>query len=165
MGTRDFSLFKIYFWLCWVVVAVQTFFWWGRVGLRASCWAQLLTAAGPRRRAWARPQQLVHRLGRPAACGILPDRGLSLCLLHWQVGSLPLSTREPHTLLCCRLLNVTCRRAHCTERAALHSLVLSVLHSLHAAHSPLLATCGFSVSTTLISVSCLLIWVLLFLFF
>ena len=28
------------------------------------------------------------------ACGILPDRGLNPCLLHWQVDSLPLSYRE-----------------------------------------------------------------------
>ena len=27
----------------------------------------------------------------PAACGIFPDQGLNLCLLHWQVGYLPLS--------------------------------------------------------------------------
>ena len=108
------------------------------------------------------PQQLMHGLGCPTACGILPDWGLSLCLLHWQVNSLPLSTREPQTLLCYQLLYVTCRRAPCTERTAHHSLVLSAPHSLHAALSsashlctasmqrcPLLATCGFSASTTL----------------
>ena len=34
---------------------------------------------------------VVHRLSCSAACGIFPDEGLNLCLLHWQVDSLPLS--------------------------------------------------------------------------
>ena len=33
----------------------------------------------------------VHGLSCSAACGIFPDRGSKLCLLHWQVDSLPLS--------------------------------------------------------------------------
>ena len=79
MGTRDFILFKIYFWLCWVVVAVQTFFWWGRVGLCASCWAQLLTAAGPlvaERGLWASAVDarawLPHCMWDPPGLGIEP---------------------------------------------------------------------------------------------
>ena len=31
------------------------------------------------------------RLSRPSTCEIFPDQGSNLCLLHWQVDSLPLS--------------------------------------------------------------------------
>ena len=34
---------------------------------------------------------VVYRLGCHAACGIFLDRGLNLCVLHWQVDSSPLS--------------------------------------------------------------------------
>ena len=33
----------------------------------------------------------VHELSCSEACGIFPDQGLNLCLVHWQVDSLPLS--------------------------------------------------------------------------
>ena len=33
---------------------------------------------------------VVQRLSCSLACGIFLDQGLTLCLLHWQVGSLPL---------------------------------------------------------------------------
>ena len=33
----------------------------------------------------------VHSLSYPKACGIFLDQGSNLCLLHWQVDSLPLS--------------------------------------------------------------------------
>ena len=33
---------------------------------------------------------VVHGLRSSTACGIFPDRGWNLCLLHWQVDSLPL---------------------------------------------------------------------------
>ena len=32
-----------------------------------------------------------HGLSHSVACGIFPDQGLNLCLLHWQVDCLPLS--------------------------------------------------------------------------
>ena len=32
-----------------------------------------------------------HGLSYSAACGIFPDQGPNLCLLHWQADSLPLS--------------------------------------------------------------------------
>ena len=35
----------------------------------------------------------MHGLRCSAACGIFLDQGLNLCLLHWQVDSLPLSQR------------------------------------------------------------------------
>ena len=34
---------------------------------------------------------VVHGLSCSVACGIFPDQGSNPCLLHWQVGSLPLS--------------------------------------------------------------------------
>ena len=34
---------------------------------------------------------VVHGLSCSEACGIFPDQGLNLCLLHWQGGPLPLS--------------------------------------------------------------------------
>ena len=34
---------------------------------------------------------VVHGLRYAMACGIFQDQGSNLCLLHWQVGSLPLS--------------------------------------------------------------------------
>ena len=34
---------------------------------------------------------VVHGLSCSAACGIFLDQGSNLCLLHWQVDSLPLS--------------------------------------------------------------------------
>ena len=34
---------------------------------------------------------VAHRLSCPVACRIFLDRGLNLCLLHWQADSLPLS--------------------------------------------------------------------------
>ena len=37
---------------------------------------------------------VVHGFSCSTACGILPDRGLNPCLLHWQVDSLPLSHLE-----------------------------------------------------------------------
>ena len=38
---------------------------------------------------WGARSSLVVFLGVscPTACGILPDQGLNLCLLHWQVDS------------------------------------------------------------------------------
>ena len=34
---------------------------------------------------------VVHGFNCSTTCGILPDQGLNLCLLHWQVDSLPMS--------------------------------------------------------------------------
>ena len=34
---------------------------------------------------------MAHGLSRSTSCGIFPDQGLKLCLLHWQADSLPLS--------------------------------------------------------------------------
>ena len=37
---------------------------------------------------------VVHKLSCSVACRILLDQGLNLCLLHWQMDSLPLSHQE-----------------------------------------------------------------------
>ena len=42
---------------------------------------------------------VVHRFSCPAACGIFPDQGSNLCLLHWQADSLPLSHQGSPVLL------------------------------------------------------------------
>ena len=39
-----------------------------------------------------------HRFSCPEACGISPDQGSNLFLLHWQTDSLPLSHQEAPTL-------------------------------------------------------------------
>ena len=44
--------------------------------------------------AWALEQGsivVVHGLSCSMACGSFPEQGSNLCLLHWQVDSLPLS--------------------------------------------------------------------------
>ena len=35
---------------------------------------------------------MVHGFSSSEACGVLPDQGLNLGLLHWRVDSLPLET-------------------------------------------------------------------------
>ena len=37
---------------------------------------------------------VAHGLSCSTACGILPDKGSHLCLLHWHVNALPLSYQE-----------------------------------------------------------------------
>ena len=36
---------------------------------------------------------VVHRLSCPGVCGIFPDQGSNLCLLHWQADFRPLDYR------------------------------------------------------------------------
>ena len=40
-----------------------------------------------------------HGLDCSMACGLFPNQGSNLCLLHWQADSLPLSPRETRSLL------------------------------------------------------------------
>ena len=40
---------------------------------------------------------VMHGLGCHQACGIFPDKGLSLCRLHWQADSQPLDYQESPT--------------------------------------------------------------------
>ena len=48
---------------------------------------------------------MVHGLSCSVACGILPDQGLNLCLLHWQADSLLLSHlgSPPSGILSCHI--------------------------------------------------------------
>ena len=50
---------------------------------------------------------MAHGLRASVACGIYPDQGLNLCLLHWQVDSLPLSHQGSNGVLFLRLPLVT----------------------------------------------------------
>ena len=90
------ALFKIFiyifiFWPCWIFVAAQAFSLVAvlRLLLLQSMDSGVQTSA-----------VVVPGLSCSAACGIFPNQGLSLCLLHWQVNSLPLShQRNPSTSL------------------------------------------------------------------
>ena len=43
---------------------------------------------------------VAHGFSCPTACGIFPDQGLNLCLLHWQVDPSPLSHQgSPRSLI------------------------------------------------------------------
>ena len=86
-------------------------------GLFSSCRAQVLVASaslvaehglqGTQALAVAIPRLqstgsivVAHGLPCSTPCGIFPDQGSNSCLLHWQVESLPLATREaPQTSL------------------------------------------------------------------
>ena len=97
-----FSVLFIQFWLCWVFVIAQAFLSLrqARAPLQLRCvdfllWWLLLQRTGSR---VLRLQQLhcagsvvmAHRLICPVACGIFPNQASNLCLLHWQMDSLPL---------------------------------------------------------------------------
>ena len=109
-------LLFIYFWLCWVCVAVWVFFQLQLVRATPELWCAgfslwwllLLQSTGSRAHGFQQLQHMglvavdpslqgtgsvieVHRLSSSIACGIFPDQGLNLCLLHWQVDSSPLS--------------------------------------------------------------------------
>ena len=76
----------------------QAFSNWEERGLLSGCRAPASHCSGF---SWWRAQALgarasiagANRLSRHAACGILPDQGSSLCLLHRQVDSQPLDHR------------------------------------------------------------------------
>ena len=112
----------MYFWLCWAPAAAWAFFWLWWVGLLSSCgmwWLLLLLhSVGSRVHGlpWLRRMDSVvgaprlystssavvlYRLSCSLARGIFPDHESSLCLLHWQATSLPLShQRSPHKSPC-----------------------------------------------------------------
>ena len=80
------KIWFIYFWLCWVFVAVPGlsldaasratllqclgFSWW---------WLLLLQSTGSKH--WG-SVVVAHRLSSPTACGIVPDQGSNPCSLH-----------------------------------------------------------------------------------
>ena len=104
------SIFKlfIYFWLCWVFIAVQpcrVTFLQVRQSIRGYSLvtvrghhlllsrlqvALALAVAAPGLQSIGSIVE-VHGLSCPVAYGIFPDQGSNLCLLHWQADSLPLS--------------------------------------------------------------------------
>ena len=87
-----FFCFFIYFWLCWVFVAVHALSLvvasWGysslwcvasHCGGFSCCGARVLGAQAS--------VDVAHRISCSAACGIFPDQGSNLCPLHWQADS------------------------------------------------------------------------------
>ena len=72
------KIYFIYFWLCWVFIAVQAFCSCGEWRLLSSCGSVVVA----------------HWLSCPKACGVFPDQGLNLQLLYWQADSSSLSHQE-----------------------------------------------------------------------
>ena len=66
----------------------------GQWGLLSSCNAQASLVVEHRHALGHRLIVALHGLSCSATCGILPDQGLNLCLLHWQADILPLSHEE-----------------------------------------------------------------------
>ena len=104
----DFHFFLFYFlknfWLHWVFTAVRAFLQLRRAGATLRCGARashcnVFSCFGARAPGtWASVVAAfqLSSCGTRASflrsmCGILADRGLNPCPLHWQVGSLPLS--------------------------------------------------------------------------
>ena len=126
---RSWHLF-INFWLCWVSIAGQAFLWlwFGDFSLQ---WLLLLwstDSSGPRL------QELQHTGSKHSlvACGIFPDPGLNLCLLHWQAGSTTEPSGKPRHLFLTSPsgefpggLVVRVQRFHCrgSSLPPVHSLV------------------------------------------
>ena len=98
----------MYFWLCWVLQRAGA-------SLHRGAWLLIAPASlavehglsGARASVGAAPRLLstgsvvvVHGLSCFTACGIFLDQVSNLCLLHWQVDSLPLSHEESPRLFC-----------------------------------------------------------------
>ena len=92
---------SVYFWLPWVfiaalsLVAVNGGYSFFRCTDFSLPWLLLLRNTGPR------CIVVAHGLSCPAACGIFPDQGSNLCLLHQQVDSYPLHHQEVSGSLYC----------------------------------------------------------------
>ena len=57
---------------------------------------------------------VVHRLRCSVACGILPDEGSNLCILHWQADSSPRSHQgRPQWFLMFITCACSCVKLHC----------------------------------------------------
>ena len=106
-------------WLCWLFSS------YGDGGLLARCGAQTSHCGGFSGRG---PQVLgtgsvvtAPGLGDSVACGIFPDPGSNLCLLHWQVDSLPLSQQgSPYTAKFYMYLNTLKKKKKNVENVALN---------------------------------------------
>ena len=142
--------------LCWVFAAAQAC---GEWGLLSSCGAldshcNSFSCCRPRAfkpmhsglsccGTWAQELWLpglygtgsgvvAHRLSCSTACGIFLDQGSNLCLLHWQVDSLPLSC---HGRLKCDVLTQInspwnrSKEVWKTQKKLMHSFISSVAQS------------------------------------
>ena len=100
-------LFLIYFRQCWVSIAVGA----SHGGGFPCCGARSPGRAGS--------VVVAHGLSCSTACGIFPDPGSNLCLLHWQVDSLPLSHqgRSHYQIL---ILKSSKLRTHLTDSVCCH---------------------------------------------
>ena len=81
----------IYLWLCWVFVSERGLSLVAASGGLSLSRPLLLQSTGSRR---AGSVVVAHGPSCSAACGILPDQGLSPCPLHWQADSQPLRHQE-----------------------------------------------------------------------
>jgi len=90
---------KFYFWLCWVLIAVEWAFSscgeWGLL-LVAVCGLVVVVASLVVDQSLGTQAStvVVHRLSCSATCGIFWEQGLNPCLLHWQVDSYHCTTIE-----------------------------------------------------------------------
>ena len=94
-GTNFFNFKFIYFWLCWVSVAVRGLSLVAASGGHSSSWYAdlslsqplLLRSTGSRRTGSV---FVAHGPSCSAACGIFPDQGSNPCPLHRPADSQPL---------------------------------------------------------------------------
>ena len=94
----------VYLWLCWIFAAVGLFSSRSERRSLAIAVHRLLVAVTPlvavhRLQGVRASVAVAHRLSCSVARGIFPDQGLNLCLLHWQVDSLPVSHQGSPSLL------------------------------------------------------------------
>ena len=87
-----FFLRLVYFWLCWVFVAVCGLSLVQRVGATLHCGARAthcsgFCCCGAQPVGAQASVVVVQGLGCPLACGIFPEQGSNPCLLHWQADS------------------------------------------------------------------------------
>ena len=101
----------IYLWLCWAFVSVRGLSLVAASGGHCSSrcaglslsWPLLLRSTGSRR---AGSVVVAHGPSCPPACGIFPDQGSNLRLLHWQADSQPLRHQgSPESMLLNTTLN------------------------------------------------------------
>ena len=91
----NFIYLFIYLWLCWVFVSVQGLSLVAASGGHCSSRCTGLSLSRPPL-LWSTGSRcagsaiVAHGPSWSAACGILPDQGLSPCTLHWQADSQPL---------------------------------------------------------------------------
>ena len=118
------NLSCIYLWLCWVFVAPRT------LSLVATSRGHILVVGLGLLIAVA-SLVVEHRFQSEqasgvAACGIFPDQGPNLCLLHWQADSSPLSQqRSPQQLKC---LTDRTYAKHCVKHCCVIPHKLSPFH-------------------------------------